>query len=270
MVIDFHTHIFPPTLAPRALASLKAGIKRQTGTDAATHTDATYDGLLRSMDENGVDMSIVLPIVTNPRKSKSIIEYAKTVRGERILSLASVHPMQENASDAVKRIKEDGFVGIKLHPEFQQCYIDSPETIAVLRAAESAGLVVVIHTGADIGLPPPVHCTPRRLKNALEYVNGDSLVAAHMGGWCEWDDVEKYLIETPIYMDTAFVADYIDREQCARIIRAHGADRILFGSDSPWENPAHTFEFIRSLGLNDTELDMITYKNAQTLLKRFT
>jgi predicted TIM-barrel fold metal-dependent hydrolase len=67
-------------------------------------------------------------------------------------------------------------------------------------------------------------------------------------------------------LDTAFVRLFISPEQMTRIIRSHGASKILFGSDSPWEDPADTLKFLLSLGLTDDELELITHKNAEKLL----
>ena len=129
-------------------------------------------------------------------------------------------------------------------------------------------MLVVLHTGADIGIPPPVHCTPKRLKNALDYVEGSNIVAAHLGGWRQWDDAYEMLAATPIYMDTAFIADYIDIDLCREIIKKHGTDKILFGSDSPWEVPSHTLEFLQSLNLGAEAEEKIMHKNAEGLLAR--
>ena len=82
-----------------------------------------------------------------------------------------------------------------------------------------------------------------------------------------WDDVEKYLVGTHILFDTAFIKDYISSEQALRIIRNHGSEKILFGSDGPWESPDCTLAFIRSLGLSESECDNITFKNACRILK---
>ena len=269
MLIDFHTHIFPDRIAPHAIDSLKAGVKRCEGIDAKNYTDATYSGLVQSMEENNVTKSVVLPIVTNPQKPDSINNFARGIRNDKVISLASVHPMQDNVLLALDKIKEEGFLGIKMHPEFQQCFIDGKESIEILQKCERLGLIVVLHAGEDIGIEPPVHCTPKRLYNALQYVDGKNIVAAHMGGWRMWDEVEKYLVGTPIYLDTAFVCDYIDREQFLRIVNNHGADKILFGSDSPWENPQRTLEFIKSFDFTDDVLDKITYKNALSILNAY-
>ena len=268
MIIDFHTHIFPEKIAPRAIESLKDGVRRIEGIESEAYTDATYDGLIKSMDENGVDVSIVLPIVTNPEKPDGINNYAQNVRNSRVLSLGSVHPMQKNAADAVRELKSRGFIGIKMHPEFQHCYIDSPESLAVLKAAADEDMLVVLHAGADIGMPPPVHCPPERLKNALDYVDGSNIIAAHLGGWRMWEDVYDLLAGTPIYMDIAFIADYIGIDLCRAIIKKHGAEKILFGSDSPWETPAHTLEFLYSLKLGNEAEEKIKYTNAKELLLR--
>ena len=126
----------------------------------------------------------------------------------------------------------------------------------------------VLHTGADIGRPPPVHCTPERLKNALGFIDGSNIIAAHLGGWRMWEDVYDLLAGTPIYMDIAFIADYIDIDLCRAIIKKHGADKILFGSDSPWETPAHTLKFLQSLNLGADAEEKIKSENAKRLLAR--
>ena len=268
MLIDFHTHIFPERIANHAIASLKAGVLREEGIATECYTDATYSGLIKSMEENGVSLSIAMPIVTNPEKPDGVNNYAETIRSDRVISFASVHPMQHNAADAVKSFRERGFIGIKMHPEFQHCYINSHESIAVLKAAEEEGMAVMLHAGADIGMPPPVHCTPKMLKDALGYVSGENIIAAHMGGWRMWDEVLKYLAGTRIYMDIAFVGGFIDDTLCREIIKKHGADKILFGSDSPWETPAYTLQYLLSLGLEEDATEKIKHKNARALLKR--
>ena len=146
-------------------------------------------------------------------------------------------------------------------------FVDSPEMIQILKKAEELDLYTVFHAGCDIGLPPPVHSAPIHFKNAMEYVSGKFIIAAHLGGWRMWDDVEKYLVGTPIHFDTAFIKDYISPDQARRIIKSHGSQNILFGSDAPWENPKNTLEFLLSLDLEREEIQDITYKNAQRILK---
>ena len=100
----------------------------------------------------------------------------------------------------------------------------------------------------------------------MECINGDKLIAAHLGGFRLWDDVREYLVGTNILFDTAFISKFIEKDLCLDIIRSHGCEKILFGSDSPWENPKDTIAFIESLGLSNEEKEYIYYKNALKIL----
>lgn len=265
-MIDFHTHIFPDPVAPRALEALKAGVLRVEGKQAQAFTEATLASLEQSMQANGVEVSVVLPIATKPSQTPSINRFAKAVQSERVISFYSLHPAQEDWEVVLEEIAAEGGKGIKLHPEFQDAFVDSPEMIRIFRKAAQLKLLVVLHSGRDIGMPPPVHCTPERLAKAMDAAPGCRVVAAHMGGWRMWDDVERFLVGRDLWLDTAFVADEMSREQYLRIIRKHGAGKILFGSDSPWETPRHTLEGLCSLGLTEEETNKITHENAAALL----
>lgn len=127
--------------------------------------------------------------------------------------------------------------------------------------------MVVIHAGSDIGFSGPVRCTPKKIHNVLGEVSGKNIIAAHLGGFDMWDDVMKYLVGTPIYMDTAFLSLFIDKKMYRDIIKEHGSDKILFGSDNPWENPADTLQALKELKLSDEEYENITFKNAKRLLE---
>ncbi len=267
MLIGFHTHIFPDKIAERTLDVLKSGVLKYEQVNAVSYFDGTKGGLLDSMDKSGVDLSVTLPIATKPTQTESINDFAKSATDAKIISFASLHPANDNIDKILENIKEANFFGIKLHPEFQSFYVDSPECIKILKKAEDLGLYTIFHAGSDIGLPPPVHSTPLHFKNALEHVSGKYIIAAHLGGWRMWDDVEKYLVRTEILFDTAFIKDFICPQQAKRIIRNHGSEKILFGSDNPWENPKDTLNFLNALGLTSEELDNITHKNALKILK---
>lgn len=80
-----------------------------------------------------------------------------------------------------------------------------------------------------------------------------------------WDDVERYLVGTPVMMDTASVCEDIDPVQYKRIIENHGADKVMFGTDSPWWTPGEALAMLESLGLPGEDLEKIKWKNALKL-----
>lgn len=268
MLIDFHTHVFPDAVAPKALASLKKGLVNKQGYEYPTYADGTLSGLLDSMDRQGVDLSIAMPVVTSAKQTRSINEFAKAITNDRVISFAGFYPLQDDWEEVMEQIKAEGFLGIKLHPEFQNLYLDSDRAIAILKKAEQLDLVVMLHAGEDPGVISPIYSSPQRLAYALTQVSGEKIIAAHMGGWNCWDDVEKHLIGKNVYLDTSMAMGFMPAQRCERLIKNHGVDKILFGSDSPWQPPQEILSFLKSMDLTEADLAKITHKNALQLLGR--
>ena len=269
MLIDFHTHIFPPKIAKKTIDILEENIVKVSHLTVKAVIGATVDDLIEAMKKNEVDYSVVLPIATNIHQHTTINNYAEEINKiPNIFSFGSLHPFQEDWEKALYDIKEKGLLGIKLHPEYQNFYIDSPESVRILKKCEEYGLIVVLHSGKDHGIEPPVHCTPEKLRHITDnYVSGKNIVAAHLGSWHMWDDVEKYLVGTPIMLDTAYISKHISKEQFVRIVQNHGSEKILFATDSPWETASVTKDFIDQSPLLDTEKENIFANNAKKLLK---
>ena len=98
---------------------------------------------------------------------------------------------------------------------------------------------------------------------------GGKIVAAHMGGFSYWDEVEKYLVGENIYFDTSYCLGIIDEEQLKRIFKNHGYEKILFATDSPWKDQTEEINKINNLGLNEESRINILSGNAKILLESF-
>jgi predicted TIM-barrel fold metal-dependent hydrolase len=129
--------------------------------------------------------------------------------------------------------------------------------------------MLLFHAGVDIGLPPPVHCPPERLSRVLDAAPNLTVIAGHMGGYQCWDDVHKHLAGRDLYFDTSYSLADMGAEGMAALIRAHGADKILFGTDSPWTDQEPEIAGIRTLPLEKSETDAILGGNALRLLKKY-
>lgn len=267
MVIDFHTHIFPDAIAPGTISSLedRAHIK--------AFSDGTLNGLRSSMEEADVAVSVILPVVTRPGQFSSINRYAREITAEEyrpgeknLVSFGGIHPDSDNYKEEVDEIAHMGLKGIKLHPDYQRVFIDDIRYLRIIDRAAEKGLIVSVHAGLDIGLPDPVHCTPERVDSLLRQMDPDKLVLAHMGGYDCWDQVEELLAGRKLYLDTAYSFRHIGDSQFLRLIKKHGADRILFATDSPWSGQKEDMAYIKGLELTEEELEQILWKNGYELL----
>jgi len=115
-------------------------------------------------------------------------------------------------------------------------------------------------------MPTPIHCTPAMSLEFLKDTEADKLVLAHLGGWKQWDEVEEFLVGQNVYLDTAFLKGYMDQEQFSRIVKNHGSDKILFGTDSPWTAQTDAINWIKNCDLTNAEIDNIFHNTALSLL----
>lgn len=263
MVIDFHTHIFPETIALKTIELLeeKGGLKATT--------DGTLTGLLASMKDCNVDLSVIMPVATKPSQLESINQYACMVNEQykgRLISFGGIHPDCLDYKKELKIIKNAGLKGIKIHPDYQGVMIDDIRYMNIIDYASELGLIILTHAGLDIGMPDPIHCPPNRMAKVLNSIQPEKMILAHLGGWQQWDAVEEYIIGKNVYLDTAFIFDFMDREQAKRMILAHGFDKILFATDSPWASALSGIEYIESLALSLVQKDAIYSVNARKLL----
>ncbi len=268
MIIDFHTHAFPDRIYERTIKILEDNIVNFGGYEFKAIGSGSVGGLMENMASEGIDASVVLPIATAPKQTENINNFAALINGrENVYSFGSLHPENDDIEGILEHIKELGLKGIKLHPEYQSFYVDSPESIRILKKCEDLGLYTVFHSGKDHGCPPPVHCSPKRLKRVTEYVSGKYIIAAHMGGWDMWAEAEEHIIGTPIMIDTCFSLHMMNMDDATRMIKAHGADKVLFGTDWPWFSPLEAFNILSSLNLDKNELELICSANARRILQ---
>lgn len=264
MIIDFHTHTFPDKIADKTIAHLAefGGTK--------PYRRGTVASLIESMSEAGIDISVVLPVATAPKQVESINRLSAELNGKDGLYFAgAIHPDCENVEEILDTVKEAGLFGIKIHPDYQGVRFNDERYIKIMKEAASRGLITVTHAGIDVGYPDDVHCTPDMVLDALEKLGGiidGKLVLAHMGGHDLEDEVFEKLCGKPVYFDTSFDLDK-HTDKCVAIIEKHGADKILFATDSPWADQKKFARLIRTLPLTPDQAELICSGNAKKLLK---
>ena len=261
MVIDTHIHVFDEKIAHSAVEKLKQTAQIENVTDG---TVADTD---RKMTQWGVDKGVLLSIATKPSQQRKINDWIASKASERFIPFGPVHPDAPDAVEELEDIKELGMKGIKLHPDYQNFLIDEKRMYPIYERCRELGLICIFHGGYDPVSPELVHAMPEQTAKVLKELPGFQAVIAHLGGFGQWDDVEEYLAGTDCYLDTALLAHGIENRQYERIIQKHGADKILFATDCPWESACDAINKIEQLSISDDDKEKIFYRNAALLLR---
>jgi hypothetical protein len=164
------------------------------------------------------------------RMNRKVIRIGE--RNKHVVPLARVSPSDKKTNAQLRSWFASGLVGgIKIHPSMDRIPVTSPRYRQVLELVDDFGKVAVVHCGRW----QKVSGYRFVLDAARKYPNA-KLVAAHMGG-NELDNT-KGAIEGARNVRNVF----LDTSNC-RIslmiqlaVKQIGADRLVFGSDTPWGN----------------------------------
>ncbi|HRR32645.1 MAG TPA: TatD family hydrolase [Kiritimatiellia bacterium] len=258
-VFDCHVHLYPDALAPKAVSELA----RRFGNPPAF--DGTVAGLTADLARSGICGALNLPVATRPDQVASINAWAASINRGPIRSLATLHPDTPDIPGVLAAIQAAGFRGIKLHPEYQDFTLDDPRMRPVWIGCAERGLLVFLHAGGERVFAPPYRTTPGALAELLVAHPCLTVVAAHLGGFQMWDEVEKTLIGRPIYLDLSHTLFWMPDEQLVRIVREHGSSRILFGTDAPWQSPDAVLRAFLRLPFTARQQRQILWDNAAGL-----
>ncbi|MDI6843329.1 MAG: amidohydrolase family protein [Anaerosomatales bacterium] len=259
-VIDFHTHVFPEDVAARALGGM---IDR---THMRAFYDGTIGGLLAEMDRAGIDVSVLAPVATRPSQVASINDWTAERLSPRIRALGAMHPAFDDPVHEIERIAALGLSGIKLHPEFQAFHPEDERMGRVYEMCGRLGLTVLFHAGEDPNFET-VSGEPEVFARLAERYPDTTFVLAHMGGYRMWDEAVRLLADAPVYLDTSHATEVFAPSELRDLIRAYGAERVLFASDGPWTDAAAALAAVRSCGLEASEIERVVWGNAASLLR---
>jgi predicted TIM-barrel fold metal-dependent hydrolase len=181
--------------------------------------------------------------------------------------MATFHPDQPEGETYIEELKNAGFKGIKLHPDYQGFYADDKRMYPYYDIVQALELPILFHAGLDRGLPPPFKAMPRHLLKVHRDFPRLKMIAAHMGGEDNYDETEASLLGTDIYLDTAFVLRIMDENILKRFFQKHPIERFLFGTDSPFTDQMTELQFLKNLSfLTPSQKEKVAGENAAKLL----
>ena len=277
MIIDFHTHVFPP--------QIKKNRKKYIELDpcfAILYSEpkakiATADELIASMDKAGVDVSVItnigwttheLCLETNDYIMESVARYP-----ERLIGFGAVQPQSpEGAVAEIERCAKAGLKGIgEMRPDIQLLDLTDEMLMApFVEALKKHKLILLTHASEPVGhdYAGKGIITPDLLYSFITSFPDLTIVCAHWGGglpfYALMPEVKKAMAN--VFFDTAASPLLYTSEIYNQVIQLVGADRILFGSDYPLLEQKRLIEEVKALKLDGETEKLILSGNAQRLL----
>lgn len=256
-IVNFHAHIYPQKIADKAVKAVG---------DFYTlpmNGDGTVEGLIAQGKPFGVTHHIVHSVATTPLQVNSINKFISNEckAYSQLVGFGSLHQDLENPQDSIAEILNLGLKGVKIHPDTQKFNADSTKMFEIYDMLRGK-LPILIHCG-DYRFD---YSHPRRIKNIVKNFPDLTVIAAHFGGWSLWDMAMEYLMDSKCYMDTSSSFAFLGTKRSREIVKAYGAERLLFGTDFPMWDIESELKRFDELKLSKNEQELILYKNAYNLL----
>jgi predicted TIM-barrel fold metal-dependent hydrolase len=277
MIIDFHTHVFPPQIKKDRGKYIEADPSFALLYSNKNSKLTTTDELIASMDKDGISLSVILNIgwtthelcvETNDYILDSIARYP-----DRLIGFGAVQPQSTEATVAeIERCAKGGMKGIgELRPDMQFLDLSDMTVMSLfIEAIRKHNLILLTHASEPIGheYPGKGSITPDILYHLITSFPDLTIVCAHWGGglpfYALMPEVKSAM--SKVFFDTAASPFLYNPQVYNQVIQLVGRDRILFGSDWPLLTPGRLLQEINSLGLPEETKNLILSGNAQRLL----
>ena len=277
MIIDFHTHVFPPQIKKNRSKYIDSDPCFAILYSEKNAKLATADELIASMDKAGVDISVIvnigwttheLCVETNDYILESIARYP-----QRLIGFCTVQPHSyEAAITEIERCAKAGIRGVgEIRPDIQLFDLRDEEVIEpLIKVIRKHKLILLTHASEPVGhnYPGKGAITPDMLYPFITSYPDLTIVCAHWGGglpfYALMPEVKQAM--NNVFFDTAASPFLYSPQIYNQVIQLVGAEKILFGSDYPLLAQSRLLEEIRSLDLPEATRDLILSGNAQRLL----
>ena len=259
-IIDAHAHIYPEKIAKKATDTIGVFYDIEMEMPAGT-----AERLLEEGRRAGVSRYVVHSVATTAHQVRSINEFIRREMEAHPEFIGFITLHQDLTEDEVRAevdwAVENGFRGIKLHPDFQKFNIDDEVAQKFYRAA-SGRLPILFHVGDD----RYDYSKPERLVRMARRYPELTFIAAHFGGYRCWDDAPLYVGLPNVYFDTCSSLPFISPERARQIIDMLGAERFFFATDFPMWDAVGEMERFNEIPMTSQEREMILSGNIKRLL----
>lgn len=253
-IIDAHAHIYPEKIA------LKASQAIGDFYHIEMRYAGTSEGLLEEGKSAGVDRYLVHSVATTPGQVRSINNFilSEMKKHPEFIGFITLNPDMtvEDMAIEVDFALENGFKGVKLHPDFQKFYVDGARAEKIYKAVDGR-LPILFHAGDKrYG-----YSKPERLATVARLHPAQKIICAHFGGYSEWSEIDCYDGLKNVYFDTSSSLFELSPEKAVNYVRRFGVEKFFFGTDYPMWNAVEEVERFLKLDLTETERKKIFSEN---------
>ncbi|MCL2556688.1 MAG: amidohydrolase family protein [Firmicutes bacterium] len=258
-IFDFHTHVYPPTHAQKAMSIIPKD------SPFGPFYDGTLEGLIVSNKRCGVDKALTLHIANQAAFIEKVNDWAIYCNSvPNIYAFGSLHPDYKDIKKEIKRLKAHGIKGLKFHPYYQKFDVDDKAMYHIYEAAASEDMIMLFHTGTDLRHLGD-YCMPKKFNRFCDDFKDAKIVGAHLGGMLVFDEAFDLMLGKSMYLDTSFAFRYLNENQKKKLLTEHDHKKILFGTDAPWVDAKDDIEQLEKY-LSEESRKLIFYDNAIKLL----
>jgi len=257
-----HCHIFPEGFSVPGLAPGKG----------------TISHLKKLMGKIGIEKAVVfatcdelLPTFA-PHQNDWLVDILK--KEKNFYGFATVNPKERNAPVKLRKYLKKGLKGLKFHPPMFKVAINDPKAKELYRVAEELGAPVLFHTGVHGWILKEYF--PILIDEVAQQYPKLPIIIEHVGGTAFFNQALAVLqnnsncyagITTTLREDSPW---RISDDQLGCLLKIIGADRIIYGTDFPFNDFNGIKEDIRiidTLPLSSEEKEKIWGKNLLQLLR---
>ncbi len=268
MIVDVHAHT--PThrdVVPDAERQVFTGWRNDRPV-TTTNTWAEYDEAMAAADVSivfniAVDDPLAATGIPHPpeRCNDATIEFVQANPVQRI-GFLSVNPTAAGALDEADRCREQGLVGVKLGPNYQNFDPLGEPALAFYDYCQRHGLPILFHSGASPIREAPLRYTYPLVTDeiALRYPEL-RIVMAHMGHPWSRETVVTIRKHPHVYADVSsiYLRPWVLYQSLINAVEWGAAGKLLLGSDFPIANTGEAIAGLRTVNdmLEGTKLPRV-------------
>ena len=236
----------------------------------------TASGLLKLMDENGIDKAMISSInaifYKNCHAGNEELAAEIGMHRDRLIPFATLNPQYPGWKDDLKQCHEDfGMVGLRLFPHYHDYTLTSEDGLHIVHSAADSGMVLSV----------PIRVVDRRQRHWLDNVSDLSIsdigsvmrkcpeakfIILNGQGFQNSELVTNRKLRNRDFLIEISRLSVVLREDIPKLISALGPSKLAFGTGMPFKCPEPALLKVRILDTSESVKEQIYWQNAARML----